>query len=227
MWLVVAYEPVAAFGLRPSNTTSSGGKSLLVPTPYAVKMALLDRLIRYGGLAYGIDRFALVRDLTIWLRVPHAASVNRTFQKVLRPGGNPWNETIAQREYVFHAGPMMLAFGDLDTEMAGELALILPSINYFGRKGGFMQYAGHTEQPTAPTRSDGFVNLCAASDPDDVGFGFLQRMDDMHAGATFEDVSVFDKPRSDGGRITYNVVLPYQLAYHGFNHTVYEAEPMP
>lgn len=225
MWLFVDYEPVAAFGLRPSNTTSSGGKSLLVPTPYAIKMALLDRMIRYGGLDYGIDQFPMVRDLTIWLRVPHAVSVNRTFQKVLRPAKGGWNETIAQREYVFHAGMIELALGDVENSFADDLAFILPAINYFGRKGGFMQYSGHTVQPDAPALTDGYVNLCAESDA--LSFGFLQRMDDMHADASFEDVSVFDKPRSDGGRISYNVILPYQLVHHGYNHTVYEVEPAP
>ena len=222
MWLLVDYEPVAAFGLRPSNTTSSGGKSLLVPTPYAIKMAILDRMIRFGGLDYGINQFPFVRDLTIWLHAPHAVSVNRTFQKILRPDKNGWKETIAQREYVFHAGLLGLALGQVDTSLANDLAFILPSINYFGRKGSFMQYAGHTEQPNEPMPADGFVNLCQESDQ--LGFGFLQRMDNMHTKATFEDISVFDKPRSDGGRISYNVMLPYELAYHGFNHTVYETE---
>src|SRR5690554_4492480 len=145
MWIIVDYEPVTAFGLRPSNTTSSGGKSLLAPTPYAIKMALLDRLIRFGGLAYGIDRFPLVRDLGIWLRVPLAVAVNRTFQKILRPqsGPVPWNQTIAQREYVFHAGAFSLAFETQEGTFVGELAHILPAINYFGRKGSFMQFVGH------------------------------------------------------------------------------------
>jgi hypothetical protein len=224
MWIVADYEPVAAFSLRPSNTTSTGGKSLLVPTPYAIKMALLDRMIRVGGLDYGVARFPLVRDLTIWLGVPRAAAVNPTFQKVLRPGGAPWNETIAQREYVFHAGIMTVAFGLDEGDFAGDLMLILPAINYFGRKGSFMQYVGHQTQPDAPAH-EGFVDLCREADA--LGFGFLQLMDNMRPNATFEEVSVFGNPRSDGGRVSYNVILPYRLAYHGFNHTIYEAESGP
>ncbi len=224
MWIIVDYEPVAAFGLRPSNTTSSGGKSLLIPTPYAIKMALLDRMIRYGGLEHGIDRFPLVRDLAIWLRVPLAVSVNRTFQKILRPGGTPWNSTIAQREYVFHAGPLSLAFGLNDAAFGDELAFILPAINYFGRKGGFMQYAGHKVHPDAllAPASQGYIDLCSPTDT--IGFGFLQRMDDMRSDTTFDEVSVYDNPRSDGGRASHNVILPYRLAHHGFSYTVYEAE---
>jgi len=189
-------------------------------------MALLDRLIRFGGLAYGIDRFPLVRDLGIWLRVPLAVAVNRTFQKILRPqsGPVPWNQTIAQREYVFHAGAFSLAFETQEGTFVGELAHILPAINYFGRKGSFMQFVGHeiiSGDPPA-LESWGYVDLCRATDT--LSFGFLQRMDDMRPDATFEDVSVYDSPRSDGGRVSYNVVFPYRLVQHGFNHTVYEAE---
>jgi hypothetical protein len=86
MWLYLDYEPVSAFGLRPSNTTSSGGKSLVCPTPYAIKMALLDRLIRLRGLDTVQALFPQVRDLPIHIRLPLAVAVNRTFQKVLRLG---------------------------------------------------------------------------------------------------------------------------------------------
>jgi hypothetical protein len=226
MWIIADYEPVAAFGLRPSNTTSSGGKSLVIPTPYAIKMALMDRMIRFEGLAYAVAWFPLVRDLTIWLQVPLAVAVNRTFQKILRPGGNPWTETIAQREYVFHSGTMRVAFELHEADFVDDLADVLPAVNYFGRKGGFMQFAGLTTQEEAPP--DDPTSFTDISQPSTgLGFGFLQRMDNMHAEATFEDVSTFDNPRSDGGRVSYNVILPYRLAHHGFNHTVYEAERRP
>jgi hypothetical protein len=222
MWILADFEPVAAFGLRPSNTTSSGGKSLVCPTPYAIKMALLDRMIRHGGLAYGIERFPLVRDLAVRVQVPEMVVVNRTFQKVLRPEGKLWNQTIAQREYCFHTGTMKLALGCEDENFAGELPLILSSLNYFGRKGSFMQYLGHRTSTADPASADGFVDLCREPDQNDLGFGFLQRMDNMRSDATFEEVSVLSRPSSDGGRITYNVILPYRLKHHGFNHTVYE-----
>jgi hypothetical protein len=226
VWVTVNYESVAIFGLRPSNTTSSGGKSLIAPTPYAIKMAMLDRMIRYGGLAYGVDYFPLVRDLKIWFKAPLAAVVNRSFQKILRPDAQKvWKEPIVQREYVSHAGQFTLAFELENEQWAEDLAFILPAINYLGRKGSFMQYMGQTNAPTVDLK--GFINLCAASDQ--LAFGFLQRMDDMDPKASFKDVSVYEGSRSDsdGGRITYNVIFPYRLVHHGFNHTVYEVAQVP
>lgn len=223
MWVTAEYEPVAVFGLRPSNTTSSGGKSLLIPTPYAIKMALLDRAICTGGLDYGRGCFLTLRDLHIYAHVPALAVVTRSFQKVLRPGDKErvWTSTIAQREYVVHAGPLVLAFGhDNDAFMQQDLMALLTAVNYFGRRGSFFQVTQIAEsEPDA-----GFIDLCAPSMQ--LSLGFLQRMDDMRHDATFTEVSTYHKKgqRDDGGRVSYNIILPYQLAYHGFNHTVYRRE---
>ena len=39
-WIVFAYQPTALFSLKTSRATSTVGKTLLIPTPYAVKMAV-------------------------------------------------------------------------------------------------------------------------------------------------------------------------------------------
>lgn len=221
MWLLVDYEPVAAFGLRPSNTTSSGGKSLVCPTPYAIKMALLDRAIRMHGIDYGMASFEAIKRLRIAVRVPLAVAVNRTFQKVLRPDGKLWTSTIAQREFCIMAGVLTLAFSVDDQLFAEEIALLLASNNYFGRRGSFMQFAGYDllDEPPAPD----FVELSAPTEAGVPSGGFLQRMDDMRPNAGFEQVSNFSaKPSSDGGRVSYTVILPYHLAANAFNHTIYE-----
>ncbi|MCS6837186.1 MAG: hypothetical protein NZ750_14350 [Anaerolineae bacterium] len=220
-WLMLDYEPLSPFILRPSNTTSTGGKSLLAPTPYAIKMGLLDRLIRHRGLAEAQAFFPVVRDLTLYLRVPLAASVNRTFQKILRDykPESGWVSTIVQIEFCVFAGVMSLAVPLPDDSAQAELLTQgFCAINYFGRRGGFMQLQGW--RTSDAELSADFVNLCQPNTALLVR-GFLQRMDDMEARARFEDVSIFN-PKAKGGRRTYNVVFPYQLAYHGSNHTVYE-----
>lgn len=226
MWVIADYEPVAIFGLRPSNTTSSGGKSLLIPTPYAIKMALLDRIIRYEGLDVGRAYFPMVRDLDILMQIPSAVCVNRTFQKVLRPTSEKakvWTETIAQREYCVHSGVMSLAIYSADDAFALEvLPHALSMVNYFGRRGGFFQCVALNQSENAP--QDGYVDLGNAIDLSRLTPGFLQRMDDMRRNAQFEEISTFAEKgrKDDGGRQTYTIILPYQVRYHGHNHTVYE-----
>lgn len=223
VWLHLQYEPVATFELRPSNTTKTGGKTLICPTPYAIKMALMDRFIRVMGYDAGVGRFPNVRDLTVYLRPPHTIAVNRTFQKILRPGkkGRIWTETIAMREFCVPAGPLDIVLrlpDDAPAEFADELTAMAASINYFGQRGSFFQWVEAT--PATPDDFDvGYVD--ASQPPAGLKMGFLQRMDDMQPEATFDDVSTFNR-RANGARMSYNVVFPYVLVHTAASHTIWQ-----
>src|SRR5258707_1195529 len=129
MWITARYLPVAPISLKPANATSSGGKTLLVPTPYALKMALLDAAIRTLGLAEGERLFPFLRDLRIALDLPLDLVVIKGFSKIRRPmeikdkkvqeqkereaqekKSWPMQPTIAYREYVAYRDPFTLAF---------------------------------------------------------------------------------------------------------------------
>ncbi len=139
MWIVARYLPVAPFSLKSAVATSSGGKTLLVPTPYAIKMGLLDYAIRARGVAEGERLFPALRDLSIALAPPHDLVVMKGFGKSKRPveskesqksdetseqfearmqdklaermerGQYPFYSTIAYREYVVYHDPFQLA----------------------------------------------------------------------------------------------------------------------
>ena len=219
-WLILSYDPVSTFELRPSNTTKTGGKTLLVPTPYAVKMAFLDRIIRHNGVDFGQAVFPQIRDLQIGIQVPQAQAINRTFQKILRPkSGNKWNETIAMREFCMQSGRLGLALGldvAIEDEFWSMLGKTATAINYFGQRGSFFQL---TETALLDYLPGAYVD--ATQSDTKVAMGFLQRMDDMEPTAQFEDISTFHKGAS-GARKSYNVIFPYQVSHHGHNYTVWE-----
>lgn len=220
-WQRLTYQPVATFELRPSNTTKTGGKTLLCPTPYTIKMALLDKAIRLNGLDWAVAQFPMIRDLEVWLRPPDQVAVNRTFQKILRPGkGAAWISTIAMREFCMQAGTLEIALG-IPTEadvLRDEIRLLASAINYFGQRGSFAQLVDHRADDGPPL---GFVDVNGP--PQGLQMGYLQRMDNMAPDATFDDVSAFN-PRGKGGRVAYNVVFPYRLLAHASNHTVWAWE---
>ena len=103
-WLEAIYEPTTLFSLRPSWATSSGGKSLLLPSPYAVKMAVLDVALRTSGLAKAEKEWPWIRDLSLGIQLPSQIVVTNLFVKVLRlrrkpaPSGSadagPFQKTI-------------------------------------------------------------------------------------------------------------------------------------
>ena len=63
-WLIAAYRPVTLFSLRMTHATSKGGKTLVVPTPYSIKMALLDACFRRYSSA---DALAWAHRVMGWL----------------------------------------------------------------------------------------------------------------------------------------------------------------
>ena len=97
MWITAHYLPVSFFSLRPAGATSSGGRTLLVPTPYAVKMALLSAAICSQGKHEGERLFPLLRDSALYLQPPEEILVMKSFSKIRRELKEKNNPEKAQR----------------------------------------------------------------------------------------------------------------------------------
>jgi len=154
-WLIARFAPVSMFSLRSTYATSKGGKTLLVPTPYAVKLALIDACFRmYSGSAAEVEArriFDLIKAQPVRVRPPAECVVQHTFLRVLQPardsGGEeaaagPFARTIAYRELVFFSGHMDIALG-LRAAASPDftaLANAFAHVNYFGKRGSFWQF---------------------------------------------------------------------------------------
>jgi hypothetical protein len=176
-WLVAQYYPTAPFSLKISLATSSVGKSLVVATPYAIKMAFVDAAFRAG---LPDDQCSLLlRSLvgvTVRIAPPAAAVVTHTFLKVRQESRDsdplrPYIATISYREIVHHHGMWRWAF-DLtqgDESMAGRLAMVAPYVSYIGKRGSFVQFHGLCRlgelgsEFTQPVQNEGpWVRPCKA-----------------------------------------------------------------
>jgi len=241
MWTIAEYQPTTFFSLRPYTATSSGGKSLIVPTPFAIKMALLDAAIRTQGIARGRALFPALRDLRIAVRLPHHILVNKTFVKIWRINDGvskkgkdekarliaearakrmwPYQDSIGFREYVQFGGPLTLAFQGVSLQ---ELEPLLTQINYLGKRGGFLQLIG---VPKEVGEIDGFTILTEGVNGA-FPLGTLQMVDDCGPRLTFEQVDVYSsksiKPGQD--RVFHHVVLPHRPVRSSRGFTLYECE---
>jgi hypothetical protein len=81
-WLVFLYWPTALFSLKASRATSTVGKSLLIPTPYAVKMAFLDAALRHNLTNDPAGLVRMLADVQVRIGVPDHACVTGTIQRV-------------------------------------------------------------------------------------------------------------------------------------------------
>lgn len=238
MWTVVEYLPVTLFSLKPATATSSGGKTLICPTPFALKMALLDAALRLRGDAAVKPSWPLIRDLRIKIRLPQQIAVVNTFTKIVRPKKNgpsdddgaglltPLGRTIAYREYVSFGGAMGLAFQISTADaLPADLAELFRQINYFGKRGGFMQLLAPPSHATDADVAEGndWVTLTEDQASFSLG-GTLQVLDDCSAKLTFDQANIFSGKRITLGkdRILRHVVLPFGMTRSSRGFSLYE-----
>lgn len=241
MWSVAHFTPVAIFSLKPASATSSGGKTLICPTPFAIKMALLDAALRTQGYRAGQQLWPTIRDLRLKVALPLSLAVVNTFTKIVRPKKNgpsdddgtglttPLGRTIAYREYVSFGGTLSLA-AQLGVGEAPPVSLtrLFSHITYLGKRGGFLQLQ---DLPRAMADDDlgedaGWVPLTT----NQTGFSFagtLQILDDCSPTMTFEHADIYSGKRITLGkeRVLRHVVLPYQLTRSSRNFSLYERIP--
>ncbi len=224
-WLTVSYQPVSLFSLKRSDATSMAARSNLVPTPYAVKMALLRVLLEMQGQQYLDDfdtlikpEFNWIRDLEVLIQPPEQLVVNRNgyklrywnqqadkdYRKVhdrMPPPIMPMQDGFVFREWVHLDGWLTFCCGA--TSRCNELQSLFSQINYFGKRGCFFQYLPDTvqvtDEPTIPT---------------DAIAGFIvQPMDDLGAQTTFQRISPFSDEAAKLGkdRIITQGLLPLRM----------------
>jgi len=236
MWYVAKFNSTSLFSLRPYNATTSGGKTLITPTPYAVKMAMLDVAIRIYGLERGKLWFPRLRDLKIAINLPPLIIVNNTFIKILRPHKSgprdifgtglvgPMGNTIAYRELVHFGGPLWIAIKDnLNSKDDIPIDLLLAQIHYLGKRGGFMQFE-YGKQMEDVNASYTYLN----PDPSETFKvnGVLQMLDDCGPRMTFFHADIYsgkslaiNKPT---GRVAQPVILPFQPVRSSNSFTLYK-----
>lgn len=235
MWHIATYQSTALFSLRPANATASGGKTLITPTPFAVKMALLDVAIRVHGRKAGEAWFPRFRDLEVAVKLPEHLTVIKTFVKILRPHKNgardtfgtglegPMGNTIAYRELVHYGGAIGIAVHDIGQK--GEpppLPSLLAQIHYLGKRGGFMQVVDFA---AVDDIEPGFTRLDqAVSSAFSIG-GMLQLLDDCGPKMTFAHADIYSGKRigigKPDGRLLRSVVLPYRVIRSGRTFDLY------
>ena len=239
LWLKATYQPTTLFSLRPSWTTTSGGKSLLLPTPYALKMGLLDVAIRVDGIISAEVDWSWLRQMEIYIHLPPQIVVTNLFARILRQkefkgkkddkaafiaqaiadGNWPFQSTIAYREYVYHPAPIQLAFGT-DESNLDTLASWLPNLNYWGKRGGFVQLIA---LPMPISHPDDYI--CMTQDVMQAGnafpkSGLAQVVDDCDPKMKFDQANIYTTSRPK--RITRTIVLPYRLTKSSRSYSLYQ-----
>jgi len=229
-WLVAQYWPTSLFSLKMSQATSSVGKTLLVPTMYAIKMALVDAAFRLGlsdeECASVVTSLAFV---PVRIRPPERAVVTHTFVKIRQEPKTPdplkpYGSSIAYREMVHYAGEWQWAFDTSKSqqEFIGLLKQLLVRVSYIGRRGSFVQFMGMEWTDTLP---EGYTQPNAEN-----GFSMPARwhvatLDDFGPEASLGVLSSYSSARAIRGRhrIFVQTIVPLGLVNAGPGFSEYSS----
>ena len=244
MWLISEYKPISLFSLKPGTATSTGGKTLFLPTPFAIRTALLDAAIRTQGIAAGQLIFGIIKAVGLALLAPKQVAVTNLFTKIQKPARGDqkneedddiskssvkkvWTSTIGFREYAFLSDKLGIAF-DGDENKLNIINDLLPQVNYFGKRGGFFQLLD------IPARERELPNgYCLMKDANNViekvsttfPLGVIQTMDDWGAELDFEKVNIYSETKTlriGQDRLRSNVIFPYRLTRSSKSFSLYE-----
>ncbi|MGF1472621.1 MAG: type I-A CRISPR-associated protein Cas5 [Rubrobacteraceae bacterium] len=229
--MLARYKPTALFSLKSSATTSSGAKTLLVPTMYSVKMALVDAAFRSGG--DGESVFELVKRLEVKFKPPDHAAVTHGFIKIQREREvkdaknqqavelkrtSPFQPTVAYREFCAFDGELTVAINT--EESAAWLEELLPLIGYFGKRGCFFQFVDLGTVEILPGR----FTFSLDDPPEEFSLDVVvQPLDDLGEGATFNAINTYSsgKARLGRDRMIVQTAVPYKLESSSRGYTLY------
>ncbi len=232
----VKYIPTALFSLKDSNATNSGAKSLFLPSPYSIKMAILNQAITIGGdlaklEAKSSKEFGYIRDAQITFHLAKGSSfcVNNSFVKILKlkedkRGKNDreagvifesgFGQTITFREYVFFSHPLEIIFDVENEDAKSYLQQYLHKINYFGKRGCFFQFADYSDAPIEANTK--LFNAKSGL------FGILQEYDDFDDKATFQNANNFSSANAKRKKQVW--VLPLKRVSSSKSYSNYITE---
>lgn len=214
MWMEIIYKPTSLFSLKLSSATNSAGKSLPCPSPYSVKMALLNVIITYGSLETARQNFNLVKNLELLFSLPESFVINNCMIKILKDNDKvsaalraiePFKSTVAFREYVYLNDEMYIAFdiSELSDEQITFLHKWFSRINYFGKRGSFFQFSGIK---ITKTLSENYVNVLTESYKP----GLMFPMDDVDKSAEFKNMNNYNFEIKNAKRISKVYIFPYK-----------------
>lgn len=209
------YQPTNLFSLKESNSTNSGAKSLLLPSPYAIKMALFNQAITIEGKEIFEDKkskkFAYIKETQIQYHVSGSYCVNNCFVTIQSLRDGTYRGKPSFREYIYLSENIEIIFEVKDDEAKHYLQKYLYRINYFGKRGCFFQFVKYSDNPNKPN-----VQKFDVSNP---AFGILQEYDDISTKAEFKHIDNYDSANAQRDKKIF--VIPVQNVNSSKSYTHY------
>lgn len=211
----VIYQPTNLFSLKDSNSTNSGAKSLLIPSPYSIKMAIFNQAITIEGKEVFSKRRSLelahIKDAQIFYKISGSFCVNNCFVTIQSLRDGRYRGKPSFREYIYLSDNIEIIFEVKDDDAKQYLQKYLHRINYFGKRGCFFQFVEYRDNPSEPNVKE--------FDASDFSPGILQEYDDMSIKSQLKNIDNFETGKAM--RDKHIFVLPVENVNSSKSYTHY------
>ncbi len=202
MWYVATYRPAALFSLKDSQATNMAARTLIAPSPYAIKMAMLDKIITFYSLEMARESFGRLKEMQVRYNLCPSLVINNCFVKILKEPkekkeGKAFQQSVCFREYAYFGGDMQIAVELKDNDEKQWLDSVMCRIGYFGKRGCFFQYL------SSEIRQELESGYSCCFDAGVQTAGILVPMDDFGPQSTFDKVSNFSNDKTDRKKRIY------------------------
>ena len=224
-WVRAEVHFAALYSYRIPNTSPSFAPASPVPSPSAVRLALVDAAIQASGsVDEGRAVFELVKAAPLALVPPARVCVIRAFTKRLKPGkAGELVESTGIREYCHPAGPLEV-YVEVGEEVADRIVGYFSLLRRLGTSDSLARCTAEVGQ-APPTE---LVCRPVGDVPGNLA-NFERRMvvslHDLPDGVSFDAVNPYAmrQPRFQYRQQFW--VLPLVQRQRGENWTLYEREP--
>lgn len=213
------FRPTTLFSLKDSNSTNSGAKALFLPSPYSIKMAIINQAITCGNIDFNDKKvFEKVRDVKISYFLAGNYCVNNCFIKILKPKRDDvgFQETVAFREYIYISNDIVIIFEVADETHKQIWQNYLHRINYFGKRGCFFQFIEYSDNPPESN-----VLEFNSKNIAEIG-GILQQYDDFDPKATFDNVNNYSSVAAKRSQRIF--ILPLTFKKSSKNYSLFSVK---
>jgi len=224
VWVRAEIEYAAFGSYRVPDSSPSYALCSPLPSPAALRLALVDAVIRHtGSVEEGRRLFELVKAAPLWLAPPSRIAVMRFFLKRLKPRGRETLESTGSREYCHFGGPVTVW---MSVQAPEAVARAFSWLRRLGTTDSVITCLPGTGNPD--------LSLCMRtmaefSDDAAVRGRPVYTLHDLRPEARFEQVDPWSaSPREAAGAVEKRIyVLPLVRERAGQNWVIYRREPWP
>lgn len=226
-WIWAELDFASLYSYRMPNLSPGYALTSLVPSPAALRLALVDAAIKStGSVAYGEQVFEIVKSLPLEIEPPEKVAVLKFFIKRLKPSKLPkkgFEKSFGVREYCHFLGPVKIYLKT--TEKKNEIVRLFTLLRRLGTTDSIAMGAAKIEDKEPSLSFTYKETTMLKPELSNLARRPVSTLNEINPDAQFCQVNPYAKEKKRNPFIQKIFVLPLVEERRGENWVLYRKEP--